>query len=80
MDLTKCIGFCTDGARSMSGSFEELQALIRIKASDALWTHKISTCIKISESCAEPSIRIFSKCGQIYKNSSTEVEIIQKIM
>ena len=39
LEWTKCVGVCTDGARSMSGCYGGLQALIRSKAPDALWTH-----------------------------------------
>ncbi|XP_063813110.1 SCAN domain-containing protein 3-like [Pseudophryne corroboree] len=41
LDWTKCFGVCTDGGRSMSGCYGGLQALIRSKAADALWTHCI---------------------------------------
>ncbi|XP_068115052.1 zinc finger BED domain-containing protein 5-like [Hyperolius riggenbachi] len=39
LDWTKCVGVCTDGGRSMSGCYGGLQALVRNKAPDALWTH-----------------------------------------
>ncbi|XP_076325365.1 zinc finger MYM-type protein 6-like [Tachypleus tridentatus] len=41
LDWTKCIGICTDGGCSMSGCYGGLQALIRRKALDALWTYCI---------------------------------------
>lgn len=41
LDWAKCVGVCTDGARAMSGCYGGLQALIRRKAPDALWTHCI---------------------------------------
>mgnify|MGYP002775206681 CR=1 FL=1 len=41
LDWKKCIGVCTDGARSMSGKYGGLQALIRKKAPNAMWTHCI---------------------------------------
>ncbi|XP_075070632.1 protein FAM200A-like isoform X2 [Mixophyes fleayi] len=41
LDWTECVGVCTDGGRSMSGCYGRLQALIRSKAPDALWTHCI---------------------------------------
>jgi hypothetical protein len=40
-DWEKCIGVCTDDARSMSGRYGGLQALIRSKAPHAMWTHCI---------------------------------------
>jgi hypothetical protein len=39
LDWENCVGLCTDGARSMSGRYNGLQALIRKKAPEALWTH-----------------------------------------
>ncbi|KAE9543681.1 hypothetical protein AGLY_002077 [Aphis glycines] len=39
LDWTKCVGICTVGARSMSGSYGGLRSIIRNKAPDALWTH-----------------------------------------
>lgn len=41
LDWTKCVGVCTDGGRSMSGCYGGLQALIRNKAPDSVWTHCI---------------------------------------
>ncbi len=39
LDWENCVGLCTDGARSMSGRYNGLQALIWKKAPEALWTH-----------------------------------------
>lgn len=41
IDWIHCVGVCTDGARSMSGCYSGLQALIRGKAPDAVWIHCI---------------------------------------
>lgn len=41
LDWENCIGVCTDGARSMSGRYGGIQALIRKKAPHAMWTHCI---------------------------------------
>ncbi len=54
LDWTKCIGVCTDGARSMSGQYGGLQALIRRKAPDCLWTH----CIIHREVLASKSLSL----------------------
>jgi len=40
-DCTKCVAVSTDGGRSMSGCCGGLQALIRRKDPDALWTNRI---------------------------------------
>nr|XP_023021166.1 zinc finger MYM-type protein 6-like [Leptinotarsa decemlineata] len=48
----KCIGVCTDGARSMSGKYGGIQALIRKKAPNAMWTH----CIIHREALASKSM------------------------
>lgn len=34
-----CVGICTDGARAMSGRFKSLQALVREKSPQCIWTH-----------------------------------------
>jgi hypothetical protein len=47
-----CCGICTDGARSMSGCYNGLQALIKKKAPFAVWTH----CIIHREALASKSI------------------------
>ena len=41
LDCTKCVGVSTEGGRSISGCYGGLQALVRSKASEALWTHRI---------------------------------------
>jgi hypothetical protein len=38
LEWTKCVGACTDGARSMSGCYGGLQAFIQSKAPETLWT------------------------------------------
>lgn len=53
LDWTKCVGVCTDGACSMSGRYRGLQALIRNKVSDTLWTH----CIIHREALASKYLR-----------------------
>jgi hypothetical protein len=40
-DWTKCVGVSTDSGRSVSGCYGGLQAPIRRKEPDALWTHLI---------------------------------------
>ncbi|XP_045483145.1 zinc finger BED domain-containing protein 5-like [Harmonia axyridis] len=52
LDWEKCIGVCTDGARSMSGRYGGVQALIRKKAPNAMWTH----CIIHREALASKSM------------------------
>lgn len=47
-----CVGVCTDGARAMSGEYGGLQALVKIKAPNAKWTH----CIIHRESLAAKNI------------------------
>jgi len=41
LDWTKCVGVSTDGGRSIYGCYGGLQALMRRKVPDALWTHCI---------------------------------------
>jgi hypothetical protein len=39
LEWAKCVGVCTNGARSMSGCYGGLQAFIRSKDPETLWTH-----------------------------------------
>ncbi|XP_075223856.1 zinc finger MYM-type protein 6-like [Lycorma delicatula] len=60
LNCPKCVGVCTDGVRSMSGCYGGLQAVIRSKSPNALWTQRVSqksACIKPSESSTESGIR-----------------------
>ncbi|XP_069098337.1 protein FAM200A-like [Pleurodeles waltl] len=41
IDWERCVGVCTDGGHSMSGCYQGLQACIRSKAPNAVWTHCI---------------------------------------
>ncbi|XP_078534013.1 SCAN domain-containing protein 3-like [Lissotriton helveticus] len=41
IDWERCVGVCTDGGRSMAGCYQGLQARIRSKAPNAVWTHCI---------------------------------------
>ncbi|XP_069063747.1 zinc finger BED domain-containing protein 5-like [Pleurodeles waltl] len=41
IDWERCVGVCTDGGRSMAGCYQGLQARIRSKAPNAIWTHCI---------------------------------------
>ncbi|CAH1956719.1 unnamed protein product [Acanthoscelides obtectus] len=42
IDWKNCVGICTDGARSMSGRFESIQALVKQKSALCIWTHCMS--------------------------------------
>lgn len=39
LEWTNCVGICTDGARSMSGRFQSIQALVKQKSALCIWTH-----------------------------------------
>lgn len=41
LDWTKCVDVCTDRTRCMCSCYGRLQALVRSKGLDALWTHCI---------------------------------------
>ncbi|XP_078503445.1 zinc finger BED domain-containing protein 5-like [Lissotriton helveticus] len=41
IDWERCVGVCTDGGRSMAGCYQGLQAHIRSKVPNAVWTHCI---------------------------------------
>ncbi|GFY32236.1 zinc finger BED domain-containing protein 5 [Trichonephila clavipes] len=39
IEWTNCVGICTDGARTMSGRFKSIQALVKQKSPLCIWTH-----------------------------------------
>jgi hypothetical protein len=56
---TKCVGVSTDGGRSMSDGYGGLQALVRRKAPDALWTHRIIHREGLTENQLSPPRSLF---------------------
>lgn len=62
VDWTKCVGVCTDGARSMSGCYGGLQALIQNKAPDALWTHCIIHREALASKYLSPELNQVLEC------------------
>ncbi|GFT43673.1 SCAN domain-containing protein 3 [Trichonephila clavipes] len=39
IEWKNCVGICTDGARTMSGRFKSMQALVKQKSPLCIWTH-----------------------------------------
>ncbi|GFY12595.1 SCAN domain-containing protein 3 [Trichonephila clavipes] len=39
IEWKNCVGMCTDGARTMSGKFKSIQALVKQKSPLCIWTH-----------------------------------------
>ncbi|GFY12613.1 SCAN domain-containing protein 3 [Trichonephila clavipes] len=39
IEWKNCVGICTDGARTMSGKFKSIQALVKQKSPLCIWTH-----------------------------------------
>ncbi|GFW39512.1 SCAN domain-containing protein 3 [Trichonephila clavipes] len=39
IEWKNCVGTCTDGARTMSGRFKSIQALVKQKSPLCIWTH-----------------------------------------
>jgi len=62
LDWTKCVGVCIDGARSMSGCYGGLQALIRSKAPDAMWTHCIIHREALASKYLSPALNQVLEC------------------
>ena len=58
----KCVGVCTDGARSMSGCYGGLQALIRSKSPNALWTHCIIHREALASKHLSPALNQVLEC------------------
>ncbi|KAL4101100.1 hypothetical protein QTP88_012347 [Uroleucon formosanum] len=62
VDWTMCVVVCTDGARSMSGCYGGLQALIQNKAPDALWTHCIIHREALASKYLSPELNQVLEC------------------
>jgi hypothetical protein len=62
LDWTKCVGVCTDGARSMSGSYGGLQSFIKSKSPDALWTHCIIHIEALAAKYLSPALNQVLEC------------------
>ncbi|GFW10674.1 zinc finger MYM-type protein 6 [Trichonephila clavipes] len=52
IEWKNCVGICTDGARTMSGRFKSIQALVKQKSPLCIWTH----CMIHRESLASKEI------------------------
>ncbi|XP_060878351.1 protein FAM200A-like [Metopolophium dirhodum] len=52
----RCFGVCTDGARSMAGCYNGLQALVKKKAPNAVWTHCIIHREALASKIISPSL------------------------
>ncbi|XP_060865035.1 zinc finger BED domain-containing protein 5-like [Metopolophium dirhodum] len=65
-----CLGVCTDGARAMAGHYGGLQALIRKKAPEMIWTH----CIIHRESLASQNM-----CPSLNTVLQTVIKVVSYI-
>lgn len=78
-----CIGLCTDGAQSMSGHKAGLQALVKKKAPEVIWTHcMLHRAALVSKNMSEELNNIFTKVTKIInyiKNSSLKVRLFAKL-
>ncbi|XP_046145958.1 SCAN domain-containing protein 3-like [Osmia bicornis bicornis] len=62
LNWSKCVGVCTDGARSMSGCYGGLQALIRSKSPNALWTYCIIHREALASKHPSPALNQVLEC------------------
>ncbi|XP_075213767.1 zinc finger BED domain-containing protein 5-like [Lycorma delicatula] len=62
LNWSKYVGVCTDGARSLSGCYGELQALIRSKSPNALETHCIIHREALAPKHLSPALNQVSEC------------------
>ncbi|KAL4099012.1 hypothetical protein QTP88_023513 [Uroleucon formosanum] len=65
-----CLGVCTDGARAMAGHYGGLQALIRQKAPEMIWTH----CLIHRESLASQNM-----CPSLKTVLQTVIKVVNYI-
>jgi hypothetical protein len=56
LEWTKCVCVCTDGARSMSGSYGGSQAFIRSKSPETLWAHCVSQREELTSKYLSPAL------------------------
>ena len=65
---SNCVGLCTDGARSMSGHKAGLQALVKKKTPDVLWTHcMLHRAALVSKNICEELNNVFTNVNESYK-------------
>jgi hypothetical protein len=79
----KCVGVCTDGARSMSGCYGGLQALIRSKSPNALWTHCIIHKKALASKHLSPALNQVLECVvnvvQFIKSHPLKARVFKKL-
>jgi hypothetical protein len=80
---TKCVGVCTDGARSMSGCYGGLQAFIRSKVPETLWTHCVIHREALASKYLSPTLnqvlQYVVNVVNFIKNSAVERKIFKKL-
>ena len=78
-----CIRLCTDGARSMSGYNAGLQALVKKKTPDVLWTHcMLHRAALVSKNISEELNNVFTKVTKVIncmKNSPLKARLFSKL-
>lgn len=62
LDWGKCIGMCTDGTRSTSICYGELQAFIHNKATYTMWTHCIIHKESLASKRMNPQFNLVLEC------------------
>ena len=80
---SNCVGLCTDGARSMSGYKASLQALVKKKTPDVLWTHcMLHRAALVSKNICEELNNVFTNVTKVInyiKNSPLKVRLFAKL-
>ena len=80
---SNCVGLCTDGARSMSGHKAGLQALVKKKTPDVLWTHcMLHRAALVSKNICEKLNNVFTNVTKVInyiKNSPLKVRLFAKL-
>jgi zinc finger BED domain-containing protein 5/7/8/9 len=78
-----CVGLCTDGARSMSGKYNGLQALIKEVASQTIWTHcmlhRQSLVSKHSSEELDEVFQVIIRVINFIKGSSLRARLFTKL-
>ncbi|GFV02666.1 zinc finger MYM-type protein 6 [Trichonephila clavipes] len=72
------VGICTDGARTMSGRFKSIQALVKQKSPLCIWTHCMdpqrSSGFQRNEPWSEYCANDSCDCSKLHKNETPKIK------
>ncbi|GFT69145.1 SCAN domain-containing protein 3 [Trichonephila clavipes] len=72
-----CVGICTNGARTMSGRFKSIQALVKQKSPLCIWTHCITHREALASKEMSPGLNIVLMTvvtSKLHKNETPNIK------